>query len=118
MTGGTGRGIRAPVTLRAGSSSQGFEMTQWYFHTGSGDRIGPFDDSAAQQYAQQHPAHFCWREGFTGWRPIAEVGELRAAPTGEQHLPPPMPSAAGARATSRNDDIDYRIVGNDMQFVE
>ena len=92
-------------------------MTSWFFHSGSGDRIGPFDDSAAQQYAQQHPAHFCWREGFTGWRPIAEVGELRpAAP--QEHLPPPMPSAPGARATPRNDDIDFRIIGNDMQFVE
>jgi len=92
-------------------------MTSWFFHSGSGDRIGPFDDSAARQYAQQHPAHFCWREGFTGWRPIAEVGELRpAAP--QEHLPPPMPSAPGARATPRNDDIDFRIIGNDMQFVE
>ena len=42
-------------------------MTPWYFHSGSGDRVGPFEESAAQQYAQQHPTHFCWREGFTGW---------------------------------------------------
>src|SRR5262245_60703663 len=91
-------------------------MTTWYFHAGSGDRIGPFDDAAAQQYAQQNPGHSCWREGFTGWRPVKDVAELRPAGA-PAHLPPPMP-AAGARGTLRNDDIDYRIVGNDMQFVE
>src|SRR5688572_5954974 len=91
-------------------------MTHWYFHSGSGDRIGPFEDSAAQLYAQQHPAYMCWREGFTGWRPVAEVGELRPTHTGE-HLPPPPP-VPGTRAATRSDDIDYRIVGNDMQFVE
>ena len=91
-------------------------MTTWYFHAGSGDRIGPFDAAAAQQFAQQHPGYSCWREGFTGWRPVAEVAELRpnAAPA---HLPPPVP-ATGARSTARADDIDFRIVGNDMQFVE
>lgn len=96
-------------------------MTQWYFHAGTGERtgerVGPLDDAAAQQYVRQHPASQCWREGFTGWRPVAEVAELRPAGPPE-HLPPPLPAATGPRPPLRNDDIDYRIVGNDMQFVE
>ena len=92
-------------------------MNHWYFHAAGGDRIGPLDDTAAQAYARQHPTTLCWREGFTAWRPVGEVDELRA--TGPQApLPPPLPTAAGARGAMRNDDIDYRIVGNDMQFVE
>ena len=92
-------------------------MNLWYFHAGNGDRIGPLDDAAAQRYAQQHPTELCWREGFAAWRPASEVAELHAsAPRGPQ--PPPVPTAGAARGALRNDDIDYRIVGNDMQFVE
>ncbi|MBX3714101.1 MAG: TIGR00266 family protein [Lysobacter sp.] len=92
-------------------------MQHWYFHAATGNRIGPLDDEAARQYAQQHPAELCWREGFTSWRPANEVAELNAsAPRGP--APPPLPIPGGARGAGRNDDIDYRIVGNDMQFVE
>lgn len=92
-------------------------MQHWYFHAATGNRIGPLNDEAARQYAQQHPTELCWREGFTGWRPANEVAELNAsAPHGP--APPPLPIPGGARGAGRNDDIDYRIVGNDMQFVE
>jgi uncharacterized protein (TIGR00266 family) len=91
-------------------------MSHWYFHSGNGERLGPFDDTTAQQYARQHPSWQCWREGFTGWRQVAEVAELRSS-VARESLPPPMPGTTGGR-TARNDDIDYRIVGNDMQFVE
>jgi uncharacterized protein (TIGR00266 family) len=92
-------------------------MQHWYFHAATGNRIGPLNDEAARQYAPQHPTELCWREGFTGWRPANEVAELNAsAPRGP--APPPLPIPGGARGAGRNDDIDYRIVGNDMQFVE
>ena len=93
-------------------------MNHWYFHAApGGERIGPLDDAEAQAYARQYPASLCWREGFTAWRPVGEVAELRAS-AAPGPLPPPLPTASGARGAMRNDDIDYRIVGNDMQFVE
>ena len=91
-------------------------MTQWYFvSAGSSQRVGPLDPASARAHARQHPDDLCWREGLSGWQAVRSVPEFAEA-TGVQpaHLPPPTPSVA-----SRNsDDIDFRIVGNDMQFVE
>lgn len=87
-------------------------MAQWYFSYGkTTDRIGPLDDAAARAQAQQQPDGYCWREGFTEWQPIRTVAELAS---GMSVTPPPTPSAHRDVA----DEIDYRIVGTDMQFVE
>lgn len=91
-------------------------MTQWYFvSAGSSQRVGPLDPASARAHARQHPEDLCWREGLSGWQAVRSVPEFAEA-TGVQpaHLPPPTPSVA-SRAS---DDIDFRIVGNDMQFVE
>lgn len=87
-------------------------MSQWYFLTGAEQtRSGPFDDAAAQAFVRSNPAALAWREGLAGWQPAASLPEFggSAAPP---HMPPPP--GAGMRA----DDIDFRIVGHDMQFVE
>ena len=87
-------------------------MAQWYFHMpGSSDRVGPLDDATARQHARAHPGAMAWREGLDGWKPVPTVAELADGPVAFA-APPPLP---GGR---RSDDIDYRIVGNDMQFVE
>jgi uncharacterized protein (TIGR00266 family) len=93
-------------------------MTRWYFHTGSDStRIGPLDEAAAREHAQRNPSAFCWREGFSEWKPVRDVAELRdATPELPEHLPPPAARSSGS--SRRSDDIDYRIVGNDMPFVE
>jgi uncharacterized protein (TIGR00266 family) len=85
-------------------------MAQWYFSYGS-ERIGPLDDGAAREQARRRPDGLCWRQGFAQWQPIRSVAELGAAAPAGFAAPPPVP---GGRA----DEIDYRIVGNDMQFVE
>jgi len=90
----------------------GFPMAQWHFHfPGRPDRTGPLDDAAARQYARANPTALGWREGLSGWQPVATLSELGVAGVGTLP-PPPLPSGA------RSDDIDFRIVGNDMQFVE
>ena len=89
-------------------------MNQWYFSYGSNsDRIGPLDDEAAGAQARSRPDGYCWKEGFTEWKPIRSIAELGAGQT--LHAPPPAP--ASLRGTGA-DEIDYRIVGSDMQFVE
>ncbi|WP_115560906.1 AIM24 family protein [Xanthomonas arboricola] len=87
-------------------------MAQWYFHIpGQADRIGPLDDASARAHAQRQPDALAWRDGLDGWTPARQLAELQGAGS----APPPLGSIASA---GRADEIDYRIVGNDMQFVE
>ena len=87
-------------------------MAQWFFSYGKNtDRIGPLDDAAARAQAQRQPDGYCWCEGFAEWKPIRSVAEFGGTPL----APPPMPASMGS---GRADEIDYRIVGTDMQFVE
>ena len=92
-------------------------MNQWYFHVpGQADRVGPFDEQAARRFAQANPRALAWCQGMSGWMAIDEVPELRSEASGMSSAPPPVPGH-GARG-QRADDIDFRIVGHEMQFVE
>ncbi|AWV05771.1 TIGR00266 family protein [Marilutibacter maris] len=89
-------------------------MSQWYFVPPGGERVGPLDTDAAKAYVRQNPAAQCWREGLSGWQAARSLPEFADASGAlPAHMPPPAPSSKG-----RSDDIDYRIVGTDMQFVE
>ncbi|MCS7182419.1 MAG: TIGR00266 family protein [Thermoanaerobaculum sp.] len=83
-------------------------MATWYFLYGS-NRLGPMDDAAARAQAAQNPQGFAWREGLADWVPIRSLPELNASLSA---TPPPAPKVA------RADEIEYRIVGQEMQFVE
>ena len=90
-------------------------MHQWYLSY-NGKQTGPFDPATASAQAARDPNGFCWRQGFAEWIPIASCAELRAeSSAGNLPVPMPAPPMAGAR---RADQIDYRIYGEDMQFVE
>lgn len=82
-------------------------MAFWYFLYGS-NRLGPLDEAQARAQAAANPEGFAWREGLADWVPIRALPELAAStPT-----PPPAPRRR------RADEIDYRIFGHEMQFVE
>jgi uncharacterized protein (TIGR00266 family) len=85
-------------------------MTQWYLSY-QGNQTGPFDLAQAIALAQKNPNGYAWREGFAEWLPISQVSELAGRAT---NVPQPPPMGARARA----DEIDYKILGNEMQFVE
>jgi uncharacterized protein (TIGR00266 family) len=86
-------------------------MQQWYFSY-DGKQIGPLNQAEAVQQAKKHPDGYCWRAGFAEWLPIHQVGELSGAVTPkEPQVPPPT-------ATRSADEIDFRIIGEDTQFVE
>lgn len=92
-------------------------MTQWYFSSArNNDRIGPLDDTQAQAHARLNPDDHCWRDGFSEWKPVRSVPELAVIASALPSRMPPPPSTAGTRG--RSDEIDFRIVGNDMPFVE
>ncbi len=91
-------------------------MAHWYFTSGSNSqRVGPLDDNAALSHARQHPEDLCWRDGMAAWKPVGEAPELATAAARPPSMPAlPSTGSGGGRA----DEIDYRIVGGDMQFVE
>jgi uncharacterized protein (TIGR00266 family) len=83
-------------------------MAQWYLSY-DGNQTGPFDLSQAAAQAQQRSDGFAWRDGFAQWLPIRDIDELTnpGAP-----VPPPM------GRPPKSDEIDYKIIGTEMQFVE
>jgi uncharacterized protein (TIGR00266 family) len=91
-------------------------MYQWFLSY-NGQQIGPLDHAAAVAEAQANPNGFAWREGFSGWKPIGDVVEL-AASSGSSVIPAGTPPPVATATMQRSDEVDYRIVGNDMQFVE
>jgi hypothetical protein len=84
-------------------------MSQWYLSY-DGNQIGPLDKSQAMAQAQKNPKGHAWREGYAQWLPISQIAELSAP---EVPIPEP-PSFAGRSA----DEIDFKIFGSEMQFVE
>ncbi len=84
-------------------------MAQWYLSY-NGSQIGPLDREQAIAQAAQHPDGHAWRDGFAEWLPIAKVGELSASASKI-----PAPPAAGR---NKADEIDFKIMGSEMQFVE
>lgn len=84
-------------------------MSQWHFSY-DGNQMGPMDQNQAIAQAQQNPNGFAWRPGFTEWMPISQIAELTSGA---------MTAAAPPPATRRvSDEIDFKIYGSEMQFVE
>lgn len=86
-------------------------MTQWYLSV-DGNQAGPLDLAQAVAQARQNPNGHAWREGFAEWQPIASIAELNSAVGASAPAPPPAVARSGA------DEIDYKIFGAEMQFVE
>lgn len=84
-------------------------MHQWFLSY-NGQQMGPLDHASAVAQAQKNPNGHVWRQGFAEWMPIASCTELSASAATGLSVPPPM--------TRRSDEIDYKIYGEDMQFVE
>ena len=84
-------------------------MAQWHLSY-DGNQIGPFDKEQAIAHAQKNQNGHAWRDGFAEWLPISQIGELSSTAR-EVPVPPP---ATGSKA----DEIDFKIMGSEMQFVE
>ncbi len=84
-------------------------MSQWYFSY-EGKRTGPHSQQEAQAMAKANPNGHVWKEGFTEWLPISQLGELSDNPA-SYVAPPPT-------TTESSHDIDFKIFGEEMQFVE
>jgi len=85
-------------------------MTQWYLSY-DGNHTGPFDPSQAAAQARKNPNGYAWREGFAEWLPIHQLAELTAAP-------PQVPAPPPKGSPGRSDEVDFKVMGNEMQYVE
>ena len=85
-------------------------MTQWYFSY-NGEQMEPMDLNQARKQAAANPNGHAWRGGMAEWLPIGQLHELTG--TGGPPVSPP-PTAVG----NVSDEIDFKVVGNEMQFVE
>lgn len=84
-------------------------MYQWYLSF-DGQQEGPFDLAQAQARVRMNENGFAWREGFAQWVPTSQIAEL--SQTVSAVVAPPPPIRRGA------DEIDFTIVGSEMQFVD
>ena len=85
---------------------------QWFLSY-NGQQEGPYDHATASARARANPNGHCWREGYAEWLPIANCTDLSGDKPAASLVPAPPPAGA-----TRSDEIDYRIYGEDMQFVE
>lgn len=89
-------------------------MPQWYFTYGN-QQYGPMDDTQARSWAAQNPNGHAWREGMAEWLPIPSIPELTPASAA---VPAVAAPAAPLSASTQAHDIDFKIFGSEMQFVE
>ncbi len=79
--------------------------------------FGPMDTPQARAEAQRHPDALAWKEGFAEWLPAHNLAELTPSPvTGRNQATPPPPPRRSQRNVA--DEIDFRVFGQEMQFVE
>jgi uncharacterized protein (TIGR00266 family) len=91
---------------------------QWYMAIG-GQQVGPVSEQDVVNAIKSGSADastLVFTSGMDNWTPLRQVDRFRA------HLPasapPPIPPSAGPPAAKRADEIDYKIEGEDLQFVE
>src|SRR5512134_2441900 len=93
---------------------------QWYMAIG-GQQVGPVNEQDVVNAIRSGSADattLVFVAGMEGWTPLRDV------PRFQPHLPasaPPVPPAAPASAgphVPRAHEIDYRVEGEDLQFVE
>jgi uncharacterized protein (TIGR00266 family) len=96
--------------------------TEWFLEFDNGKKVGPISTAEAKQYAKNDKDGFGWKEGFGDWKPLAQIAELQPRTNslyGRGGSTPP-PSRAMGRTQDFNaaDEIDYKIFGEDIQYVE
>jgi uncharacterized protein (TIGR00266 family) len=90
----------------------------WYLVLG-GHQVGPLgEDEVLESLAngRAHAATLAWTSGMKEWTALGALPQFaaRAQHAGEPVAPPVMPRVPGRRAH----DIDFKVFGTEMQFVE
>jgi len=94
--------------------------TEWFLEYDNGLTVGPISTTEAKQYTKKDKNGYAWKEGFSDWKPIVEIAELKPQSNslyGRRASTPP-PSKALSITKNKADEIDYKIFGEDIQYVE
>ncbi len=86
-------------------------MSNWYVAV-AGESQGPFSQQqilTGINNGTYKNTSVVWRDGFSEWMPISQVPELHSPSPAQA---PPSPTGQVAH------EIDYKIFGHEMQFVE
>lgn len=92
---------------------------EWFLEYDNGIKVGPISTKEAKEYAKRDINGYAWRNGFRDWKPISEVDELKSVTNSlykRASIPPSR--TVGRGATKPADEIDYKIYGEDIQYVE
>ena len=90
----------------------------WYV-VENGNSAGPMSiDQLGGRIGRMGPAAMVYGPGLSSWTPAGQVPALaqRLRGGGGTGGPPPVPGSAGGRP--RADEIDYKVFGEEMQYVE
>lgn len=88
---------------------------QWYY-VERGQSVGPLSKVALmEQLAARGPDTLVYGPGLANWTAARHVPGLLGGGSGDPDAPPMPPPTSTAR---KADEIDYQIVGDDMQYVE
>jgi uncharacterized protein (TIGR00266 family) len=90
----------------------------WFLDYDDGKKIGPIPEDQAREYVKKNKEGFAWKEGFSDWQPIASISELTGNKNPFLSRRTAPPSRLTAAKTMRADEIDYKIFGEDIQYVE
>jgi len=89
---------------------------EWYLDY-DGKQFGPLTMTQARSYVRTNQNGLAWHEGFPEWVPIKEIAEL-AATSSTVSGPPTRRVLPPSLRTQNSDEVDYKIFGTEMQFVE
>ncbi len=100
---------------------------QWYMAIG-GQQVGPVSEAeilANLRNGTLDSDALVFTSGMSAWTPVSQVSQLTtqlgaafSAPGTSGAFTPPIPPGALAVRPRRAHDLDYKIYGGDMQFVE
>ncbi len=88
----------------------------WHLEFEDGSKFGPISLQEARERVKENKIGFAWREGFSDWERILDVPELTTDSLIKKRTSPP--SRVNVGGTIRSDEIDYKIFGEDIQYVE
>jgi len=91
---------------------------QWYMAIG-GQQVGPVSEQDVVNAIKSGSADgntLVFTSGMDSWTPLRQIDRFR--PHLPASAPPPLPAASPGLSARRADEIDYKIEGEDLQFVE
>jgi uncharacterized protein (TIGR00266 family) len=96
------------------------DAKEWYVAV-SGQSVGPMtasDLAAGFRSGQYNQETLIFKQGMSGWTAAAQVSEVSSLLGGAAGAAPAAPLGTPVTGGRRSHEVDYEVVGSEMQFVE